>query len=205
MQEVKSVSDLEHISHNYYDEKSQINYRLANDDTFLYLQLKTKNNYTVAKIVDMGLTIYFDPKGHQNKGIQINCPIDRLDRDHIILPPNNRLGVESMLDSITHEGIVSFPGSDEKQQLKLHEEGIEVAIELGTFGGIIYEIKVPFSFLDANSPDELNHLSIGVVSKRLHNPGNSLLGAISKRGETEGEFGNDAPVKFWFKADLIAE
>lgn len=230
--QVKSVSDLNMLSESYYNKASKINYKLANDSEFLYLQLKTNERSTVMKMMGTGLTFYFDKEGKKNKDVQIQSPVGgkgrgrRQNQEQISLA-RRRSDPSELLAELTNEAIITIPGTLDKRLVRLEDTDIEAEVKAGGFGGIIYTLKVPFSFLNVEGPDELRKLSIGIVSGRLtdqrgageRRPG-AIRGPIGAGGRGRGArpggmrpggggmrnaSGLTEPVKFWFRADLIED
>lgn len=54
----------------YYDEKTKVVLSLANDAGYLYICLISRNREIETKIMESGLTIWFDPDGGKKRNLE---------------------------------------------------------------------------------------------------------------------------------------
>lgn len=161
-----------------YIEKARVAIGLFNDDKFLYLNLTPWNNGIQIQMMNMGFTVWFDPKGDRNNMCGIRFPTgttgqfvpvsDRGNRDDIIKR------IETFAESQKELEII-VSSEDEHIKMSLNDAirlGIEVKVG-NSNGKLFYELKVPLS-RDELHPYTVGADTTGIISIGFETPGLDL-------------------------------
>ncbi|MFA5090005.1 MAG: hypothetical protein WC510_03075 [Candidatus Omnitrophota bacterium] len=142
----------------YYDENTRVNIGVMNDDTYLYVCLITRNHGLMEQLLRSGFTVWFDPKGGNNKVLGIHFPsgggmmpdngMPAMGRGREDLDPPDKKSPErptEMFQEPWQEVEIIGPGEEERYKTTVEaaeKYGINVKIgkEKGYF---VYELKVP--------------------------------------------------------------
>lgn len=120
----------------------------VNDSNFVYLLLAT-NDRPLAMSMMRGLTVWFDPKGGDEKTFGIHYPLGG------IFPRAGRSGDtgndESMEEPTGSFGLppteleILGPGKDDRHRMQIMETGGILARYTVSVNSFVYELRVPFS------------------------------------------------------------
>jgi hypothetical protein len=129
-----------------YVEAPNIAIRAMNDDEYLYLCVSSPDRNLAAQMLTRGFTVWFDPKGHDNKVLGIHYPLgmhgplvgrkDMRDREEVR---------RTIIDNFLAAGEVMEvlrSGEDEPVELPTSGNGIEIKPGYAS-RSFIYEIRVP--------------------------------------------------------------
>lgn len=167
---------------NYYNSGNKLSYHLTHDEKYLYIRLRTEDRMSLMKILRTGLTIYFDITGKKNKDTYLEYPM----AGEVQIPVSNMLrngskydrNLTNLIREISTEAV--FVKDDKLERLDIsgkHE--IQALLYSDTRNSIIYSLAMPIDRLVA-SAEELNNVSIGVVSGKFQMP--NFGGAAGGRG-----------------------
>ena len=176
---------------------------VENDNKFLYLCLVTNDQELEAKILRMGLTVWFDRTASDDKDFGIKFPIGRGRVDRTAMremmgnPGGQRPDPEKMRKMIVkNENEIEIIGkNNDINRMPITElKGVE--LKLGLKGGrLVYEMKIPLShkggFSYALNADTGNTIRVGLETGSFQRKSNGENGF--KRPERgEGGFGPSA-------------
>ncbi len=135
------------------DEKLGISYAISNDRENLYVQLITKNETTIQRILRGGLTVYINHHGvkEESGSAGITFPTgnrvqkgDKLLNDRPELQQNKHVAIQAVQDySLFGFRQIKTPGNFDYG--KQNPEGIELGIGLNEQGAVVYEAAIPLS------------------------------------------------------------
>jgi len=137
----------------YYNKDMRVSVGVANDDTFLYLCLVTRNRGLAEEIKHSGFTVWFDPEAKSKKVFGVRFPVCVQDRDMPAGPgrksPPGVKDTQSEREEIPRgpwrQVEIIGPGKKERYTASLEEiEKDGIKVEMGVFQGqFIHELKVP--------------------------------------------------------------
>ncbi len=133
-------------------DKAKVAVGIRNDDDYLYLCLLSWDRQTEMQIVGLGLTVWFDPEGDNDKIFGIHFPLGMQGAGQPSFPqggqPNqqgqpDQQAIRQMTESSQQELEIVGPGKKDVQRIsQLQVPGIKVRLGMpGEF--VVYELKVP--------------------------------------------------------------
>ena len=127
----------------YYDKEFDFVYGIRNDETYVYIFLKTQNRSTQAQIMRHGLTVWFDREGGKHQTFGIQYPMSRQEASAKFSPEINEEMSDTYLGQEFPELEILGPAKGDIQRFTtLDVPGIRV--KLGrTRGTLVYELRVP--------------------------------------------------------------
>jgi hypothetical protein len=138
----------------FYDEKLKLSYAITNDQTNLYLLLRTNNEQLQQQILRGGLTVLFNTHGvkdiHGAAGISF--PTGNIRQKDNLLGGRSELGDNKTIALSNAQDYSLFGFSTVKtvenfDYGKSNPEGIELGIGFSNAGGFVYEAVVPLTAL----------------------------------------------------------
>jgi len=140
----------------YHDKKDQLSYSITNDKENLYIMLATGDKQEQQKIIQGGLTVWFNTHGEKEEGNSagIAFPTDsRNNRDRNLMAAARPDLAQKNVESLTDLKDYSLFGFNKEQPIQTYEYGarneqdIEVTVAFNNAGELIYEARVPFKSL----------------------------------------------------------
>ncbi|MGB1004079.1 MAG: hypothetical protein ACPGVC_07620, partial [Salibacteraceae bacterium] len=197
-----------HSIYKYYDSDSQIKYLVANTETELHLSLKTNHKPTIAKILRAGLTIYFDKNGKKGKSVFVNYPIGTPE-GYTTLKPNSGQrnqppeDLHSLINSTSVGAEYSYNKVNTPFIISKPESEIQLALSTNEAQELVYDIVIPFTKISPNGKQDLQQLSIGIVTGKFdmpsqppsagqHGGGQRGQGGGGQRNPQQGSISRDA-------------
>ena len=166
---VNSIEEdqIELVTSKYYDSKSQIRYRVSNDDENIHLNIKTNHEPTIAKILRAGMTVYFDPSGRKKKNIYVNYPIGSPQDLQQVKPMRiggKKADLKTLINS-TSTG-VQWVQNEKKQSFTTLNPpaNIQLSIKANESKELEYDLIIPFTQISTSGKAGLLNLTIGVVT-----------------------------------------
>lgn len=129
----------------FYLEDAHVSLGIRNDQDFLYVCLVSSERQFRRQMMDLGLTVWFEPE--DGKKLGIHYPIGfrghgtsaPFNREHPRSPEDTEQGVEESLENLELLG----PGKEDRQLFPaLEVPGIRVSVG-GSQGSSVYELRVP--------------------------------------------------------------
>jgi hypothetical protein len=136
-------SDSEWLRGLYYDKNSDMVYGVRNDESYIYIFLKTQNRSTQMQIMRQGLTVWFDKEDGKNHTFGIQYPMSRQKAHSRFFPDTSEEKLTTFLDQAFPELEIIGP-SKENVQLFSALETPGIRVKLGrTREALVYELRVP--------------------------------------------------------------
>lgn len=161
------------------DEDKMFSYNTCADDSFLYVRVKTSDNYTKRKIAAFGFTLWMDSEGKKKKKLGLRFPVGGVEAEERAAAirdqgkPGSSMGEQSDyqkeidqkliadLEIMELIGLTDDPITSTRSGIT---NGIKVAIGY-VDGAYVYEAIVPFKAFRL-SKATLNELSVGFETGR---------------------------------------
>lgn len=155
--------DWPHLIH--FDKEIGFMYGLTYDQDNLYVLANIYNDEAKRKVMANGLMVWVDPNGKKRKNIGVKYPVleikprkgrrrNRLDTT-LRNSPVNRMQLENiMVKGVTTKEMITVKQKD----LKV---GLEARIGFNSARNLLYELKIPSSFLISNAKGELENIAVG--------------------------------------------
>ncbi len=169
LQMVNSIEEeqIQTVTSKYYDSKSQIRYRVSNDEENLHLNIKTNHEPTIAKILRAGMTVYFDPSGRKKKSIYVNYPMgspqgsEQLNQNG---PRGKKPDLKTLINS-TSTGVQFVKNEKKRNFTTLNPQAnMQLRIKANASKELEYDLIIPFTEISTNGRAGLLDLSIGIVT-----------------------------------------
>jgi hypothetical protein len=175
-----SKSKMKSNIYKYYEDDDKMSYQVFNDKDNLYVNLRTSDRMAVIKIIESGLSIYFDETGKKSKDVVVEYPLHNADLDFSQFRPKNSTNgrsdfdVNQLLNNISNYAI--FKKGEDIEQFNLELNSTNISIELKAIKTefeddlLEYKLKMPLSKITNKSISELDNFSIGIVSGKIKTP-----------------------------------
>jgi hypothetical protein len=152
-----------------YDSNSKLQYLVLNDTRTLYIRLKANDAQTQAKLVYLGMVVWFDTTGRNQQQFGIRYPLP-IDLESLPKGENNRpagaMGPSAAERLAEHQTrlrqvllttkemeLLNFRGNKEPVLTDAQSQlGMKAAIDLDAQGNLIYELAVPLRFIYRRVP-----------------------------------------------------
>ncbi|WP_109674032.1 hypothetical protein [Dyadobacter jejuensis] len=161
------------------DQQSRLAYGIINDDSFLYITLKTKDPNTIQKILSSGLKITLNPEGQRKGQFSLQFPVvmkeDRRALRNLDMDMPNSLGLSLLLDSYNKEALWKDQQGQHFINLVEPDGSIKSVISMGRNNELTEQIILPFSLINM---DLAQVQDIGIV---IEIDGQSSRSGISPR------------------------
>jgi uncharacterized membrane protein YgcG len=190
-----------------YHEEQKIAVGLQNDADNLYICLKTLDRDVQRKVVMAGLTVWFDPKGGDDKKLGIHFPLGLMASGNPIgdMPRQGSRGSEQSQDvmrqqftDMLNEIEIIGPGKVDLNRIStltsFKQFGIKVAMK-DTIGMLVYELVIPLKETDKASyaiqTEVGKTIGIGLETGELKRPetGGGMGGGGGRSGGGMGGMG----------------
>jgi uncharacterized membrane protein YgcG len=156
----------------FYNDKTRLNYTIANNDTDLYVVIFSSDRQTIHKILAGGITVAINPDGKKNKKYSLTYPLpDKASA----FPPHSNTGdggdqnqQPSLLQStgIKAEG---FKGLESDVMTTANTYGFKAAVKLDDKHNLGYEIGIPLKFLNLK-PGKNTNVAINISVNGIERP-----------------------------------
>ncbi|OIQ97456.1 hypothetical protein GALL_204660 [mine drainage metagenome] len=183
-----------------------ISYNITNDKKNIYIVVVSKDDEMEKRILRSGITIYFDPKGENNRKISLTYP-ERKAGVLNINPRNGRPIINDtsntkhamVLKSDTYDVKGFYELQDGRFSVKDKRSKIQVGLKTDVDSGLVYEAVIPINYVLENGLTDKalkKNFSIGIVvhenavaaNRRMENNSNNNSG-MRPRISIGGGFG----------------
>ncbi|TDB68222.1 hypothetical protein [Arundinibacter roseus] len=150
------------------DPRSRLRYGVINDDSFLYITLKTRDPRTVENILTSGLRLSFTPHTKPRSSFSLLFPVvsrdDRraLRKMDIDLPTS--LGLSRMLEAFNKEALWKDRAGERFVNLVTTETGMRCTISLDENQELTQQYTIPFALLGVDAR-QASVLDIGIKTE----------------------------------------
>ncbi|WP_405368188.1 hypothetical protein [Nonlabens sp. Asnod2-A12] len=166
-------------------------YKVHDDADYVYVNISTEDKKTSMSILRHGLSIYFDVKGNEDKGVYVKYPYDS---KPVRMPkPSKEDSDSDEKPSIDLNTIIAdLPGEaeyvyfQERQQFHKDLNAYDIALGYKVTGELFeYDLKIPKTRIDANGTADFSQLLIGVMTNKLERKSEGQ----NKEGASQGKRG----------------
>ncbi len=148
-------------------------YNITNDKKNIYIVLVSKDDEMEKRILRSGITIYFDPKGENNRKISLTYP-ERKNNSSNNLPRNGRPIIEDtsntkhamVLKSDTYDVKGFYELQDGQFSIKDKRSKIQLGLKTSVDSGLVYEAVIPINYVLENGLTDKalkKNFAIGIV------------------------------------------
>lgn len=152
-----------------YDSDAKLGYTISKDETNLYVKLSTLDTPNQIKILNNGITIYFDSEGKKEEHTFVHFPMTKESRsrpDFEALKNDKKSFIGTQISTLSDDIQISINGKVTQINKKLNSENISVSID--TDGEeLVYQLKLPLSkltFVEGQLP------SLGISIEGIQRP-----------------------------------
>ena len=169
--QVSNVNNAEIISEKY-DSDAKIGYTVSKDDNNLYVNLQTTDTPNQIKMLNNGVTIYFDSEGKEEQETFVHFPVKKeitSQPDFETLQKDKNTYLNNLITGLSDKIKISLNGKQTLINKELNTEGISVSINANE-EELNYQIKLPLNYLAFNS-SQLP--SLGISIEGIKKPANA--------------------------------
>lgn len=180
-------------------------YNITNDKKNIYIVVVSKDDEMEKRILRSGITIYFDPKGENNKKTSITFP-ERKNNNSNNLPRNGRPIIEDtsntkhamVLKSDTYDVKGFYELQDGQFSIKDKRSKIQLGLKANVDSGLVYEAVIPINYVLENGLTNKalkKNFAIGIIvhenliSQTRNNNNNRNNSGVQPRVSIGGGFG----------------
>ena len=210
-----------------YDSDSRLRWLISNDTSNLFIRIDTDNPITIKKILNLGMSIYFDTLLKKQEGIALNYPIfetselskkDKEKKNNINQNTNER-GIKLGLMLQKTASTIKFIKNKEIHIFNTFDKNSEISanIKADNNGNLQYYTKIPFKLISSKN---IYNLSIGIdidgfdieIKPRKNNNNDNIFDSnnnnrnrgrhsrVETSAERQPELAKD--INIWFKVNL---
>ncbi|HEX3024188.1 MAG TPA: hypothetical protein VHP12_03165 [Chitinophagaceae bacterium] len=150
-----------------------LSYNITNDKKNIYVVIVSKDDEMQRRILRSGITIYFDPKGENNRKISLTYP-ERKTGAPNINPRNGRPIIDDtsntkhalVLKSDTYDVKGFYELQDGQFSIKDKRSKIQLGLKTDVDSGLVYEAVIPINYILENGLTDKalrKNFSIGIV------------------------------------------
>ena len=161
-----------------------LQYNVTNDDKNIYICILSRDEGTQFRMLRAGMTLYFDPKGAEDKTIGLHFPLRKQadpDRARIrsgapITNHDNKNEKEELLLQSDFYGTTGFSGIENGQfGISDPKSPLQVAMKLNNQDSLlVYEVVVPIKNVlgvDLNARSKKKNFSVGIILNAVQGEG----------------------------------
>lgn len=161
----------------HFDEKTNIGFKIADNDTNLYIQAVFRDRRSYSKIMRGGLNVFFDPEGKKGKDYQLK--IERLKEQNIDLALMTQRGANpsalqndmaTVIGATFNKVTWDKNGKEFVFYRNLIKEPIRVELGSNELNELVLEIKIPLTEIPLESGQNL--FSLGIESGSIQTSSN---------------------------------
>jgi hypothetical protein len=183
----------------YQDKKEKFSYSITNDANNLYICLKTSSDPLEIKILQSGLTIWFDYNGQKKETMALRFPLGN--SGGIRSPDIGKMADDAETAALKREGLarltdyalVGFETLDGSYDYRrINKTGVKVAIGLTKRQELVYEAAIPLDVIYRRTSKDITggakNIAVEFYSEGLPTPPlpSGMSGAPSGGGTTSG-------------------
>lgn len=160
--QVSEVNKAETISEKH-DSDAKLSYTVSKDDNNLYVNLQTTDTPNQIKMLNNGVTIYFDAEGKKAQETFVHFPVKKeitSRPDFETLQKDKNTYLNNLITGLPDEIKISLNGKQTLINRALNTEGISVTVNANE-EELNYQIKLPLDHLALNST-QLPSLGISI-------------------------------------------
>jgi hypothetical protein len=150
------------------DNKGGYHYCISNDTSKLYIGLLLKDEFSKAKFLNAGFSIFLNSEGKEKRSLSIDFPLPDVEYD-LSGDPRRLMDLKGIqLMGLLHAkqyDVSGFKDGNGKQNISdENKAGIQIALGLTDSGFLFYEVMIPFSAMSKkmNSFSEINQKNMAV-------------------------------------------
>jgi hypothetical protein len=210
----------------YNDPETDIQYAVSNDQENVHIYLRISDQMEIMKIMRGGLKFYFDIEGNKSRDVYLQYPQPPNQRHNgMNEPPNREEGQDPGYRNEMHRrmfGDALFVQGNEQIEIDVLQDSADVQVVMEMLGRseMNFVLTLPFNYLDDDGLDNINKMSVGIVSGKMQRPsgmssgrsrgsgpGGRRPGAGQPPGGGTPSGGNmsamNTRIDFWFTVDLF--
>ncbi|MBW4890174.1 hypothetical protein KXQ82_10625 [Mucilaginibacter sp. HMF5004] len=156
-----------------YDEKTKLNYAIADNDSDLYVAISAADRQVIHKIMAGGITVSVNPDGKKSKKYNLTYPIP--DKNAIFTRPtadnddSQELNRPPSLIQSTSIKVSGFKDVESDVITTANTYGFKAAVKFDDKHNLGYEIAIPLKFLYLKS-NKANELAINISINGMEKP-----------------------------------
>jgi len=134
----------------YFNAQKNLHYTIANDNTNLYLVIKTDDPVQQLNILSSGITFSIDPKGRKRSTYSTTFPLKGLENTNGL---NKTLEEKKLMADIAQLSKIEVQGFKDIGDSQINFENtfdIKIDIDIDDKGFLIYEEAIPLNLFHAN-------------------------------------------------------
>jgi hypothetical protein len=153
----------------YSDQKSNIHYTIAHDDTMLYVAVNAANEQTLRKIMRGGITVSVNPEGKKHKTYSVTYPV--ADGKNSAMMLSEGLTDEPRRPNLLQSTSIRVSGfKDVESEIitTANTYGFKAAFNVDQNENLGYEIAIPLKMLDIKKKE----LAVNIEVNGIQHPAN---------------------------------
>lgn len=188
--EEKMQKEIQYIG---FDNQSAVRYAISNDKEYLYIRLEALSRPSVLKIIQSGFYIYIDTLGKRTKDMWFNYPIGLTDQvfkaklfhedEKENAAIKGKIELESQIKDVDKYAIFVVNAVEDSVVNDL-EKGFAFHLIPGEYGSLNYYVAIRLDKIKKGGIENLDQLSIGVISGAFKKP--NLAGSGGGGGRHSG-------------------
>lgn len=160
---------------------NNITYKVAQDDTNLYINISTSDTKAIMSILHFGVTVFFDIKGKKKQTVYVKYPLEpikpnmkkgvNLNDDFPTLEDENRIKlsiINTIENELPQEAEYRYFDAKDTFHILLNTQDISLSYNYNIANGLLeYNLKIPKNKINADSKKDLSKLMIGVKTNSI--------------------------------------
>lgn len=170
----KNARQMSNDSYDYF-KKGNFLYYISNDNSNLYIDIKIEDSGVQSRILQEGVTVWFNADGRQHKEVGIRYPLGAKFADG----PGKRNQVNSVSASPLSKAntiqLIGFPGEGQNMIPAKNDDNFSGSLEYGQDGNLFYNLRLPItrlSLIAAEGGAEFEPPTIGIEYGGMPEMGN---------------------------------
>lgn len=167
--------------------KGNLLYYISNDKDNLYIDIKIKDSGVQYKILQEGLTVWFNADGKQHKEVGIRYPIGAKFTKEPGIRGSGASVSASPLAMANNIRLIGFPGPESNMIPAKNTDDFGGSVEYDKDGNLFYTLRMPISkllFITAEGGSGIEPSSIGIEYGGMPEMGNKSRGQPSSQIST---------------------
>ncbi|MDB5112912.1 MAG: hypothetical protein JWR67_4026 [Mucilaginibacter sp.] len=183
----------------YYNPEKKIHYALANDNTNIFLVVKTNDPVQESNILNAGLTFSIDTKGRKRSAFRTTFPVNEsgIPTPLAGIESKDQKAMKATFSKLKKIEVSGFKDISDNYIGTTNTYGIQVAINYDEKGNLVYEEAIPLALFNAGELVK-NEWSFNIKLNGLEKPvvvnsqNNDVTGTPIARGGGGGRGGRSA-------------
>jgi hypothetical protein len=148
----KNARQMSNDSYDFF-KKGNFLYYISNDNSNLYIDIKIEDSGVQSKILQEGLTVWFNVDGRQHKGVGIRYPLGAKYADG---PGKRNQGNSDSGSPLTKANtiqLIGFPGEGQNIIPAKNDDNFSGSLEYDQDGSLFYNLRLPIKRLSLITAD----------------------------------------------------